>query len=493
MEITLERKTQRDGRPVYQQIADQIREAVAARRLEAGMRLPPIRELAKRLGVNRDTVAVAYEVLARSGLVKSTVGRGTFVTDPPPPALPPPFEPVLSSLTERLLVLERSRPRFGSAVDAVPMHALIPDPSLYPTDAFRKSLNRAILAGGPELFLYGGPQGHPHMREVLAKRLCSSGVQVSPDELVLCHGASQGIGLALRLFAEPGDLIAVEEPTYNNVLATSSALGLQTVPVPMREEGPDLAALERALKRPEVKLLYTIPTFHNPLGMTTSVSHRRALLAVAARCGKPVIEDAYEADLGFDGTPVPPLTAFDDAGIVVHLSSFSKSLFPGVRVGAVAAHGRLVDALTVLKQATDLSDAMPLQAALAEFVESGEYDRHLRRMRRVLRGRRDALLEALDEHLPEGSRWTRPDGGYQVWVELPLGIDTSELLPDAVAAGVLFAPGAQFHHDGRPSNALRLTFAQADEAALRRGVKILGDVIRRRGAGTPRRMNRVHI
>ncbi len=114
-------------------------------------------------------------------------------------------------------------------------------------------------------------------------------------------------------------------------------------------------------------------------------------------------------------------------------------------------------------------------------------------MRRVLRGRRDALLEALDEHLPEGSRWTRPDGGYQVWVELPLGIDTSELLPDAVAAGVLFAPGAQFHHDGRPSNALRLTFAQADEAALRRGVKILGDVIRRRGAGTPRRMNRVHI
>ena len=124
MEITLERKTRRDGRPVYQQIADQIREAVAARRLEAGMRLPPIRELAQQLGVNRDTVAVAYEALARSGVVESTVGRGTFVTDPPRPELPPsPFEPALSRLTERLLVLERSRPRFGSAVDAVPMHA----------------------------------------------------------------------------------------------------------------------------------------------------------------------------------------------------------------------------------------------------------------------------------------------------------------------------------------------------------------------------------
>jgi DNA-binding transcriptional MocR family regulator len=331
------------------------------------------------------------------------------------------------------------------------------------------------------------------MREVLARRMRASGIEIASDELVLCHGASQGIGLALRLFAEPGDVIAVEEPTYNNLLAAASGLGLRTVPVPMREDGADLAVLDRVLARPDVKLFYTIPTFHNPLGTTTPEPHRRGLLEVAARCGKPLIEDAYEADLDIDGAGVPSLAALDRTGCVVHLVSFSKSLFPGVRVGAVAARRRLVDALTALKQVTDLSDAMPLQAALAAFVESGEYDRHLGRMRRVLRGRRDALLEALEEHMPEGARWTRPQGGYQVWVELPDGTDTSELLPDAVAAGVLFAPGSQFHHDGRKSNALRLTFAQADEAALRRGVAILGDVIRRRDAGSPRRANRVHI
>jgi DNA-binding transcriptional MocR family regulator len=198
-------------------------------------------------------------------------------------------------------------------------------------------------------------------------------------------------------------------------------------------------------------------------------------------------------DLRFEGRPVPPLAALDESGLVVLLTSFSKSLFPGVRVGAVSARGRLVDALLALKQSTDLSDAMPLQAALAEFVASGAYARHLAKLRRVLRRRRDALLEALEEHLPEGARWTRPQGGYQVWVELPEGIDTGELLADAVAAGALFAPGAQFHHDGRASNCLRLSFAMAGEAVLRRGAEVLGEVIRRRGASARRRADRVNI
>ena len=490
MQISVDRAAGRDGPPVYRQIADQIRARVAAHDLPAGSRLPPIRELAQRLRVNRDTVALAYEELARDGLVESTVGRGTFVAGAPP--VPGGgFSPVLSSLAERVVQLERSRPRFGSGQQAVPMHSLVPDPSLYPAEPFRRVLNRVLQEGGPELLLYGGPGGHAPMREVMARRLGAEGLEVDASEVVLCHGASQGIALALRLFAEPGDAVALEEPTYNNVLAAASGLGLEVVPVPMRADGADLSVLERVLARPEVKLFYTIPTFHNPMGTSTGVGHRRALLEVAARCGKPVVEDAYEMDLRLEGRPVPPLAAFDRAGLVVHLSSFSKSLFPGVRVGAVTARGRLVDALLALKQATDLSDAMPLQAALAEFVSSGAYDRHLAKLRRVLRGRRDALLAALAEHMPEGTRWTEPEGGYQVWVELPERIDTSELLPDAVGAGVLFAPGAQFHHDGRRSSCLRLTFAMADEAALRRGVAALGEVIRGRGAG--RRADRVPI
>jgi GntR family transcriptional regulator/MocR family aminotransferase len=494
MQIPVDRSAA-DGRPIYQQIAEGIRGEVLAERLLPGERLPPIRELARRLGVNRDTVALAYEALASAGLVESSVGRGTFVAEraerrdaagrvPSPP---------LSRLAERLLELDRSRPRFGSASGAVPLHTLIPDPSLYPSDEFRRVLNRVLVEGGPDLLLYGEPQGHPRLREVLAARLREAGIPVGAEELVLCHGASQGISLALRLFAGPGDVVALEEPTYNNVLATVAGLGLGTAPVPMLEGGLDLAALDRTLARPEVKVLYTIPSFHNPLGVTSAPAHRRATLEIAARHGKPVIEDGYELDLRFEGRPVPALAAFDAAGLVVHLHSFSKSLFPGVRVGAVAVRGRLVEALLALKRATDLADATPLQAALAEFLASGAYDRHLARLRRALRSRRDALFEALERHLPRAEVFARPEGGMQVWLDLGGGIDTGDLLADAIGAGVLFAPGSHFHHDGRPSSGLRLAFAMADEAAIRRGVEALGSLLSRRLAAGPRSAAGVHV
>ncbi len=499
MDISLERagRTGRaggDGRPVYRQIAEQIRRQIEGGRLADGEQLPTIRELARRLSVNRDTVALAYEALASEGVVESAVGRGTFVRRTPagPNGGSAPFHPELSPLVERLLDFERARPRFGTAEGAVSMHSLVPEPSLYPADAFRRALNRALQRDGADLLLYGGPEGHPRLREILAARFRAEKIPVTPAELVLCHGASQGISLALRLFAQPGDAVAVEEPTYQNVLAAVSGLGLEAEPVPTGESGADLAALERALARPEVKLFYTIPTFHNPLGTTTTLEHRRAVLEIAARFGKPVVEDGYEMDLRFAGRPVPPLFGLDRSGLVVHLFSFSKSLFPGARVGAIGARGRLVEALLALKQATDLSDAMPLQAALADFVESGEYDRHLSRMRRLLRRRRDALLRALEEAMPPGARWTTPEGGYQVWLELPEGVDTAELLPDAVAAGVLFAPGFQFHHDGRASRCLRLTFCRADEEELARGVGILAGLVRGR-LERPRSEPRVHI
>jgi 2-aminoadipate transaminase len=494
---TLEMDLRREAAaPVYHQIADHIRRQVVAGRLVEGDRLPPIRQLAERLSVNRDTVSLAYEELAAEGVVEAYVGRGTFVRGqrrlaPEPGA---PVEAVLAPAVERLLDFERARARYPDAVDAVPLHSLKPDPALFPVEAFRRAMNRAFADGGAALLAYGGPQGHGDLREVVASRLRTAGVHVGAESVVLCHGASQGISLALRLFTEAGDTVAVEEPTYHNVLGTLIGLGLRPLPVPMRGDGPDLDALDRALRRPEVKLFYTIPTFHNPMGITTSLAHRRELLAVAHRAGKPVVEDAYEMDLRFAGRPVPPLAGLDESGLVVQLVSFSKSLFPGVRAGAVVARGRSVDALLALKHASDLGGALPLQAALAGFIRSGAYDRHLATMRRKLRGRRDALVGALSAAMPEGSRWTRPEGGYQVWVELPEPLDSRVIFDDAVRAGVLYAPGHQFYHDGRPSRALRLTFALADEAALRLGAERLGEVAHDRLASAPaKRAATVHM
>jgi GntR family transcriptional regulator/MocR family aminotransferase len=463
--------------PLYRQIAERLRGEIEAGSRPAGARLPTIRALAAELGVNRDTVALAYDALAREGLVEATVGRGTFVRAGAP--APRPYEAKLVAGVEGLLELERGRVRYAAPAGVVPLHSLVPDPSLYPVDEFRRALNRVLARGGSELLGYAGPQGHAGLREALAERLRATGMDVAADGLVLTQGASEGIGLALRLFAAPGETIAVEEPTYHNVLAVLVSLGLRAAPVPMKDGAADLAALERTLERPEVKAFYTMPTFHNPLGTSTPVEHRRALLGVAGRAGKPVIEDAYEMDLRYAGRPLAPLAALDAAGLVVQLTSFSKSLFPGARVGAIAARGRALDGVVALKHANDLGGALVLQAALAEFVATGGYDRHLAKIRRALLARRDALLQALAAELPEAS-WTQPQGGLQLWVDLPGGVDTAALLPDALREGVLFAPGFQFRHDHRPSSGLRLSLAQADEAAIRRGVASLARALRER-------------
>ena len=480
--------------PVYRQIAASIRERIESGELAAGDQLAPIRALAGELGVNRDTVSLAYERLRSEGLIEGAVGRGTFVRaavrrDP----MPAPVRLSLAAPIEELMRFESARPRFAGGDDLVALHALIPDPALYPAEAFRRALNKVMTETGPELLLYGGAQGHPHLRDVLAARLRASGLAASPEEIVLCHGASQGISLALRLFAEAGDAVAVEVPTYGNVLSALVALGVRPEGVAMRPDGSggqaaDLDAVDRALARPDVKAFYTIPTFHNPLGTTTRVEHRRQLLEIAARHGKPLIEDAFEMDLRYEGDAVPSLAALDEAGLVVQVCSFSKSLFPGVRAGAIVARGRAVEALVGIKHATDLSDSMPLQAALAELMTSGAYDRHLSKLRRELRTRRDALLEALEQHMPEGTTWTRPQGGYQLWVELPgepFELDTRDLLADAARAGVTYHPGASFLPDRGPCRGLRLTVAQADAASIARGIEALGRVVRERFAQDP--------
>lgn len=490
VQIPLERhpdSRDRKAVPVYQQISAWFRAEIAAGRLGAGDRLPTIRALARTLAVNRDTVALAYDALAREGAIESTVGRGSFVRRLPSAEPPPPFEPVLSPIVERLLDFDRARVRYAAPSGTVPLHSLVPDPSLYPADEFRRAIARVLSQEGADLLRYGQPQGHPGLREVLATRLRETGVPVGADEITVTQGASEGIALALRLFAAPGDVVAVEEPTYHNVLSALAAQGLRAAPVPFRDGAPDLAALERTLERPEVKLFYTMPTFHNPLGISTPLAHRRALLAVAAQTSKPVVEDAYEMDLRYAGRPVPSLAALDQRGLVVQLFSFSKSLFPGARVGSIAARGRTVEALLALKQASDLGGALVLQAALAEFVRSGSYDRHLARVRRTLRGRRDALLDAMSREMPDGVTWTHPEGGLQVWAELPDGIDTADLLADAVRGGVLFAPGFQFCCDRRPSSGLRLSIALAGEEEIRRGVSVLGRTVRERLAVGERR------
>jgi GntR family transcriptional regulator/MocR family aminotransferase len=486
---------ERGGRePVFRQIVEYLRRAIGAGRLAAGARLPAIRELARSLGVNRETVAAAYRELAVRGLVESGVGRGTFVLAPGS-ATPlgvggggaeRRFAPRLARAAEAAAAAG-PRVDYAAPASAIHLERLVPDASLCPVDEFRRTLDRALRSQASRMLEYGDPRGDESLRRALVERFAHSGIEADADDILITAGSTQGFALAARLLCEPGDAVAVESPTYGSACTSLVAHGLRPEPVGVGRDGLDLAELDALLARGGVRLVYTMPTFHNPLGTTTSLEHRRALLELCARHGVPILEDDFEKDLRVRGRPVPPLRALDPSGLVLYLGTFSKSLFPSARVGWLLLSKRLASAGLALKRATDLATSALVQTALADFLASGAYERHLRRVRRALEERLDTAFQALERHLPDGSSFTRPDGGYVLWVTLPEAIDSLALHAAAKAAGVVYTPGQLFFPDGRRTSSLRLSLAQAEPAEIERGIRALGEVA---AAALPRRRSR---
>jgi DNA-binding transcriptional MocR family regulator len=468
--------------PVARQVVTYLRRAIDAGRLAGGARLPPIRDLARDLGVNRETVADAYRQLAALGLAESGVGRGTFVRGgasrraPAAPAAGPTFAATLSRTAAAAAALPVVD--YDAPTGAVRLERLVPDPALYPLDAYRRAIEATLRAEGTAVLDYGDPRGHAELRRVLAERLAHVGIEASPEEIVVTGGSTQALAIAARAFCDAGDAVAVESPTYPGLLATLTSLGLRALPVPLAADGLDLDALEDLLARGGVRLVCTMPTFQNPTGLTTDVEHRRRLLAVATRHGVPVLEDDFQHDLRGSGRPAPPLRALDRSGHVIHVGTFSKALFPGPRVGWLVASPDSVCAATALKRAMDLASSPLAQAALARFCRAGDYDRHLRRVTRELALRHARAAAALARHLPAGSSFTRPEGGLALWVTLPEALDTLALLPAAKERGVVYTPGALFYPDGRRSSSLRLAVGAAAADAVERGVRALGDAAR---------------
>src|SRR5262245_26584285 len=469
--------------PVARQVVEYLRRAIDAGRLGAGARLPPIRALARDLGVNRETVADAYRQLVALGLAESGVGRGTFVRATAAPRAtsagraPAHVTPASVSRTAAA-ALALPAVDYTAPGTAVRLERLVPDPALYPLDDYRRAVDVAFRRDGVRLLDYGDPRGHADLRRVLAERLAHAGIEAGPDEIVVTGGSTQALAIAARAVCDPGDAVAVESPTYPGLLATLSSLGLRALPVPLTPDGLDLDALEGVLARGTVRLISTMPTFQNPTGITTGIEHRRRLLAIAARHGVPILEDDFQHDLRFAGRPVPALRALDRGGQVIHVGTFSKALFPGPRVGWLIATPGTARAAAALKRAMDLTSSPLAQAALARFCEAGAYDRHLGRVTRELPLRHGAATAAFARHLPAASSFTRPDGGLAVWVTLPEAIDSLALLPAAKQRGVVYTPGALFYPDGRRSSSLRLAVGTAPPDAVERAIVALGSAAR---------------
>jgi 2-aminoadipate transaminase len=469
MELTL-RRDSRD--PLYQQVADQVQAAIRAGTLPPGYRLPPVRELAARYGLTRLTAHSAYAELQARGLVESHVGRGTFVANGAVAADAPPTGDRVPQWTGQGILADLLR--MSEYPDLLSLAQAFPDPATYPLRDLRQCLQRA--AADPAALDYGPMQGDAGLREELARLLLDRGMTVTPEQVLVTAGAQQGIDIALRALGEPGDVILVEEPTYPGVLEAASRRGLRLAGVPGDEQGIRVDALEMACRSYRPRLLYLVPTYGNPTGISLSAERREAVLRLAAAHRMLVLEDDVYGFLGYE-FPVPPaLKSLDRDERVVYLMSFSKLLVPALRLGAVVAPLELLPALGAAKHTADLVSSSLLQQALAEYLRRGHMAAHRRQATATYRPRRDAMLAALERYL-QRCRWTRPAGGLSLWVRLPDGIVEAEFIADAMERGVGVAPGHAFFPQPQRQAHLRLSFGLHGPARIEDGIARLGRVL----------------
>jgi DNA-binding transcriptional MocR family regulator len=454
-----------------------------------GVKLPATRELSKSLGVNRATVALAYEELVAAGHARAHVGQGTFVVGttaapkaPEPRARPPINWTGLLSRSARIVAAEEDRWRRMASGDvdqaAVSFAGGMPDSGLFPTEAFRQVLNRVVREEGDVLLQYYPARGYPPLRQYLARYLLRFGVEATSDEILIVNGSQQGFDLVARTFLDPGDFAAVEQPTYPRALQVFRAAGAQLLAVPWAREGPRPDVLERLLDRHRPKLFYCQPNCHNPTGLSLTPDTGRRLLAVAARGEVPIVEDGFDPSLYYGRRPATPLKALDGDGVVIYIGTFSKILFPGLRLGWVVAAAPVIERLIGAKHLADLHTSALLQAAVHRFCERRLLDRHASRVAAEYGQRRTMLIEALRKRMPEGVTWTEAEGGFSLLVTLPAGLDAAALLPTAIARGVAFTPARPFFVDGGGERALRLSFSALPARRIDDGVRRLAEVIK---------------
>lgn len=485
MHIQLHRDS---GVPLARQIAQSIRQAVTSGRLPDGARLPAERTLATSLGVDRMTVARAYEELAREGLIERHVGRGSFVSqqrgaarrDAPPGPATSAWSAAFASRSPEPLPAPPGmlqQPTRGSVVN---LSSLFPDPDLFPLKDFTRAMDDVLQREGGRLLGYGSAGGYAPLREFLAGTMRRGGVETGPEEILITNGSQQGIDLVARTFLDPGDRVVLENPTYTGAVQVFQSHRAQISGVALDSEGMVPDDLESLLSRSDARLIYLIPNFQNPTSGTMGLARRRAILDVALRHGVPILEDDFGGDLRYEGSGQPSMKALDPRGqIVIYLSTFAKKLVPGLRIGWLAGPPEVVRRLVAIKRITDWSTSLLLQGALHEFCARGHLDTHLERVVTVYRERRDVMLRAMKRHFPEEIRWTRPEGGLFIWVTLPPGVDAEEVVIEARSRGILVSSGDLFFLGPGSRSNLRLVFGQAGPEAIRRSVRILGQILTR--------------
>ena len=473
--------------PVYVQIVEQIQRKILAGELLPGFRLPPERKLAESLGVNRTTVLNAYRELKAEGLIGSHVGNGTIVlsylkdepysikTNSEEPAWNQIFSQRSSDYDSHIL---KELLTLASRKDVISFATGMASPENGPLEALRGIENELVEKRNYKALLHSPTEGFASLREAVASLMYKRGVYCQSDEIMLLSGSQQGIDLAARIILDPGDIVVVEEPSFFPALQAFKLAGARVMGIPMDEKGMKIDLLEQLLQRYRPKLIYTIPTFHNPTGTEMELERRTRLIELANKYKVLIIEDDAYGDLRYEGHPLPLLKSLDNDGYVIYLSTFSKNVYAGLRLGWMVAHKKVVNKFAAAKQVMDLHSSSLSQWIIERFITSGGLDLHIPRLCKDYRLKRDAMCDALSKNAPADLIWNRPRGGYYIWCKLPSGVSASKLIPKAAERKVVFVPGTPFYITGQGDDYIRLNFTFAAIKDITEGVQRLCEAMK---------------
>ena len=468
-----------DATPLHRQLRRQFTRLIDDDRLKRGETLPSTRALAEDLGVSRLTVLKAFQAMQRAGLIAVRPGRGYYVASRGdagiettdligvPSNLQVPFEATFRE-TER------------SARD-IPLSfaAGYPDVRLLPLRQVRRLFARCTAPDQCSNLVYAPPGGHPQLREELWRYLADRGIERRDNiDILVTNGAQHGLDIFARTFAKRTGRIAVESPTYYGALAVFRISGFDQLPVPQDAQGLSINALAALCRENRFDFLYTNPTYNNPSGMTLSVPRRKSLIRLARQYDFTVLEDDTYGDIGFTGARLPSLMTLAEDRRVFRIGSFSKSFFPGLRMGYIVGPQPAIRHMADLHGVNDMCSSTLSQVVLAEALASGFYARHVKRTRRIYHRRKKVMDAELAASLPPGCSYVAPKGGIFFWVCLPENIDSGELQRHCNAFAVDFAPGPMFSLEGHCGNFIRLNFTLLDEDDIRTGVRLLTAQIR---------------
>jgi len=464
----------------YERFADDIAELIRSGVLGPGQRVPSVRYASQTHGVSPSTVFQAYYLLERRGLIRARPRSGYFVNAHAPRQFSEPqaLQPVSESTDVDVSGLVFSILDSIKDPNTIPFGSAFPSPELFPLQRLSRSLASASRSMDPRMVVTDLSPGNPQLRRQIALRYMVGGLMLPMEELLITNGALEALNLCLQAVTQPGDLVAIEAPAFYACLQVLERLKLKAVEIPVHpREGMDLGVLAQTLEKHPVKAVWCMTNFQNPVGASMPEAKKQALVELLARHQVPLIEDDVYAELYYSQQAPKPAKAFDTQGLVMHCGSFAKSLAPGYRIGWVAA-GRFAQKIERLKLMTSLCASMPAQAAIADYLQHGGYDRHLRKLRYALEGQQANMLAAIARHFTAQTRVSQPSGGYFLWLELPEQMDALKLFHMALAQGISIAPGPIFSPTRRFGNCIRLNYGSPWHDGAERAMETLGRIIR---------------